>query len=311
MSATVKGLVVLLCALTFITIFLITANFSSFQSSLDLPVGLNPGCVVRKVSKYKPVDTGEQYSHPSLIQYAKLTKNENDTTVSLSFMEYMALMSAYKFLRPETIMIHTYTDLTGEYWNMVQHWNTSFVVNKVQRVKKLGSKVVPAYRITHQADFIKVRGLYEFGGIISDFDVIIVNGTKLKEWQKKAECVLSLEEDLINAGFNSCIKNSVFVKKWLDGYYKHYVSSSWMYNAGRRPKEILEKDAVCYNMYVVGNIAFNPNWNHYFEWLRKDGVDWRHKVAAHYFNRTMKNYDEAVLREDNSFGEMLRYVCDT
>ena len=68
----------------------------------------------------------------------------------------MALMSAYKFLRPERIMIHTYTNLTGKYWDMVQKWNTTFVVNKMDRVKKLGDKQVPAERITHQADFVKV-----------------------------------------------------------------------------------------------------------------------------------------------------------
>ena len=274
---------------------------------------INPGCIARKAKTYTAVDMGIEYKHPSLIQYAKLTKNESDPTPSLSFMEYMALMSAYKFLKPERIMIHTYTNLTGEYWDLVQHWNTSFVVNKVQRVKKLGSKVVPAYRITHQADFVKVRGLYEFGGIISDFDVIIVNGTKLKEWQKKAECVLSLEEDLINAGFNSCIKNSTFVKKWVGGYYTDYRSTSWMYNASRRPQYILEdkkKGAVCYNMHVVGNIAFNPNWNHYQKWLKKNGVDWRHKVAAHYFSPVMKKYNATALNADNSFGEMLRYVRD-
>ena len=65
-------------------------------------------------------------------------------------------------------------------------------------------------------------------------------------------------------------------------------------------------------MHVLGNIAINPKYNMaYKQWLKKNGVDWRHKVAAHYFNKNMKRYNESALQADNSFGEMLRYVMET
>ena len=150
--------------------------------------------------------------------------------------------------------------------------------------------------------------MYELGGIISDFDVIIINGTALKELQRKAECVLSLENDFVNAGFNSCIKKSTFVEKWLNGYYTAYRHKSWMYNASHRPRTILKANDTCYNMHVVPNIAMDPNFSGYKKWLMKNGVQWRKKIAAHYFNKRLKNSNEAALQADNSFGEMLRYI---
>ena len=271
----------------------------------------NPGCKARKIGKYRPVDTGVVYQHPSLIQYAKLTNNRTATTVQLTFMEYVAVMSAYKFLQPKKIMFHTYTEISGKYWDLIQKWNVTVIVNKVDRVERLGGKVVPDSLVTHQADFIKVRGLLEFGGTISDFDVIIINGSEWKRMQRSAECVLSQEYVLINAGFNSCVRNSSFAREWLRGYYTDY-KTYWLYNASERPRSILEDGHtdVCYNMLVVDGIATNPNWSHFPQWLVPNGVDWRRKVAAHYFNADLKNYGEERVQARNSFGELLRYVLE-
>ena len=198
---------------------------------------VNPGCTTRKIDDYKPVDRIAYYHHPSLIQYAKLSKQDSDAPVSLTFMEYVALLSAHKFLKPDKILIHTYTNITGKYWDMVQKWDTPVVIRKNERVVKVG---ISPDMITHHADFIKIRGLYELGGTISDFDVIIVNGTKWREMQKRAECVLSQELERLNAGFDSCIANSSFVRRWLDGYYTDY-STDWLHNAAFVPKYILEE----------------------------------------------------------------------
>ena len=275
----------------------------------------NPGCITRELAKYKPIDTGTVYHHPSLIHYAKLSSSPSPDPVSLTFMEYVALMSAHKFYRPERIMLHTYTDITGKYWDMVQNWTTPIQVNKLERVTHVGGKKL--HYITHQADYVKIRTLWELGGIISDFDVIIINGTRLKEMQRISECVLSMEhhpgwahlQDVMNAGFNSCIKGSAFVKKWLDGYLKDY-RPEWLYNAAQRPTGILisKTSEECFNMYVVDRIAADPNWVDFKRWRVPNAVDWRTKVAAHYFNKDLKVLDESAVNADNPMGEMLRHV---
>lgn len=270
----------------------------------------NLGCVSRRLSQYKPVDSGATtYNHPAVIQYAKLSKGSNP--VSLTFMDYMAMMSAYKFLHPDKIVIHTYTDIKGKYFELARKWNTSVQVNKIRQVSRLNGKGV-SY-IQHQADFIKVRGLLEFGGVTSDFDVIIVNGTKLKSMQRMSECVLSREGEYVNNGFTSCIKNSTFVRKWLDGYYTDYQPRLWLHNASFKPAGILQSKEpnVCYNMYVVNGIATDPSYKLAGTlWTQRNGVNWRSKVAAHYFSKNIRQFQESALNRQDSIGELLRHVMD-
>ncbi len=180
-------------------------------------------------------------------------------------------------------------------------------MNKIGRINKLNGKTV-AY-IEHQADFCKVRALLEFGGVVPDFDVIIVNGMKLRHMQRISECVLSREGHNLNIGFQSCIRNSSFIRAWVDDYLKNYHSDSWLKNSAVDPKNFLERDNnTCYNVYVVNGIASDPMFSKYSLWLTKGGVKWQDKVAAHYFNRKMKKFDESVLEADHSFSEMLRFV---
>ncbi len=281
---------------------------SSPDTSARTTISKNPGCVSKKLDKYKPFDTaGVVYHHPPVVQYAKLSTG--GSTGSLSFMDYMSMMSAYKLLKPEKIIILTYTDIIGKYWNLAQKWvNVSVQVKKIEHVSIMGGKHMV---IQHQADFTKLRSLLEFGGVISDFDVIIVNGTKLKHMQRISECVLSREGDYINSGFSSCVRNSSFIREWLDTYYKDYRSQFWLHNSAFKPKDILEEKNtdVCHNMYLVGDIATDPTYPHAEErWLKKDGVKWQAKVAAHYFSKHMRQFDETVLEKDHSFGQMLKFI---
>ena len=268
---------------------------------------INPGCISRKLDEYISVETEIVYNHPSIVQYAKLSSGP----ASLSFMEYMAMLSAYKLLKPERMIILTYTNITGKYWDLARKWkNTSVQLLKVGHVSSIGNK--PFAPINHQADFIKLRSLLKFGGVISDFDVIVVNGSKLKHMQRISECVLSREGDYINAGFSSCIRNSSFIRKWLDTYSKDYRPHLWLHNSAFQPKYILEnRTDVCHNVYLVGDIATDPTYAKAPEvWLKKNGVKWENKVAAHYFNRPMRLSDATVLDRGHSFGKMLRYIWD-
>ncbi len=147
---------------------------------------VNPGCFHTKggdiLGKYKSVDTGTVYHNPSIVQYTKLSRGNRPTM--LTFKDYMAILSAYKLIQPERIIIHTYGNIEGKYWDITQKWNKTIVeTSKAQRVSQIGGKSV-SY-IQHQADYIKLHGLLKFGGVISDFDVIVVNGTRLKQLHAK------------------------------------------------------------------------------------------------------------------------------
>ena len=191
-------------------------------------------------------------------------------------------------------------------------WNTTVRANKVDQVRTLSGKEV--YYIEHQADFIKLSSLLEYGGIMSDFDVLVINGTQIKHMQSVSECVLSLEnQDLINIGFTSCVKNSSFVRRWVDKYHTDFQPESFVHNSQSMPAVFLKDNnsSICYNMFVVHGVATQPTWEQApILWKQRNGVDWRGKVAAHYFDRSIRNFGESVLRGDSSIAELLRYVRD-
>ena len=267
----------------------------------------NPGCIERKLSRYRSLDTGRVYHHPSIVHYAKLSGGSGD--VALTFRDYTSVLSVYKFLQPERIIFHTYTGMTGKYWDVIRDWkNVRVEIDKIPPVNVIGGKR-PFY-IQHQADYVKLRALYELGGVTMDFDVIMVNGTQLKQEQKISECVLSEEFQYVNGGFHSCIAKSPFIAKWLDGYHKDYKPELWLHNVSFKPAGILLKDTdVCYNLYLDDTISTHPNWGKRNEWL-KNGVSWRYKTATHYFLRIgmVPNDDEHLLQADHSLGQLFRYV---
>ena len=83
----------------------------------------------------------------------------------------MSKLSAYKFLKPENSILHNNTDVVGTYWKYIQEWSDIMVeIHKIERVPKLAG--VKVKYISHEADYMKLRMLKEYGGSIFDFDVI-------------------------------------------------------------------------------------------------------------------------------------------
>ena len=285
-----------------------TAVANTEAVNINTTSKINPGCLERKLNRYRAVDTGEIYHHPKIIHYVKL--NGGGGPCSLNFREYTSVLSVYKFLQPEKFIFHVYTSMDGHYWEVIRQWkDVKIEVNKISRVRYIGGK--PVTWIQHEADYIKLRELFHHGGISMDSDVIIVNATRLKYEQRLSECIISEEGEYINIGFQSCIKNSPFIKKWLEGYDTDYRPHLWLHNGSFKPASILldKKDSVCYNVYLDDTICVHPNWGNQREWLRKDGVQWRSKTAAHYFVKSnIQNDNEKILGENHSLAELLQYV---
>ena len=272
---------------------------------------VNSGCVKDTLDAYKSVQTLKQYDHPPIVHYIKLMRGMD--SIHLSLREYLSMMSAYKFLKPAQIIVHSNTKIEGEYWDQAQKWvGTSVKINFVTRIAQLNGKRVKWTQ--HAADYVKVSQLLEYGGLVSDFDVIIINGTRLKEEQRKSECVIAQESDTLHTGFVSCIKDSFFVRQWLDTYHNDYQSSSWIYNSVNVPNNILldKTNSVCYDVYLDNTICHPNEHDAPGEWLFHGGVPhWREKTAAHYYLKHIKlPPDDQLLAGDTSLGEMLRYVHD-
>ena len=268
---------------------------------------LNPGCSAKKLNKYRSLDKGQVYNHPPIIHYARLSHSAS--TFSLNFREYTSILSAFKFLQPKRIIFHVYTGtrLTGKYWEVINKWQGVEVeVNAMAPVRYLSGKRVGW--IQHEADYIKLREVYRSGGVAMDFDVVIVNGSRLKHQQRLSECVLSEEGEYINGGYYSCIEHSAFLKKWLEGYETDYRPELWLHNVSFKPRDLLLQTDVCYNVHLDDTICIHPNWGKQRDWLGS-GVEWRSKTAAHYFVKSnIRNDGEGLLKESSSLAQLIQYV---
>ena len=271
---------------------------------------INPGCKKRRLKDYRAVDTGKTYDHPSIVHYYKLSRSDGLT--SINFREYTSVLSVYKFLKPERIVFYVNSNtLGGYYWNIINTWADVVIqVRKVPQASTIGGKYVPW--ITHEADYVKLKTIYQSGGLALDFDVIIVNGTRLKREQNLSECVLSEEGEYINGGFYSCIRRSPYIAKWLNSYDTDYRPELWLHNVSFKPRDFLiEPDSsnVCYNVHLDDTICIHPNWGKQREWLKKNSVNWRTKTAAHYFvKNNIRNDGKGLLKEDHSLADLIRYV---
>ena len=268
---------------------------------------INPGCRERTLETYIPVKTEKCYHHPSIVHYAKFHR-ERGGSLSLTFIEYLSMLSTYKVLQPEIIFLHSNGRFVGKYWDITQTWtNTIVKVNPVKNFTHFG-KVKLGF-IEHNADYAKLSQVLKHGGVATDFDVIMSNATKLHEWQSVSECVVAQETTGIRISFFSCMKDSPYMRAIVDSYHKNY-KPAWVYNAGVIPTDLLLKKGRkdCFNVYVDTEIC-NPDYTKAREqWLKPHGVKWRPKIANHYFKRLLGLSDEDMLKTNSSLNEMLHSV---
>ena len=283
---------------------------------------LNPGCKKpRSLSAYKPVETSSLlYVHPPIVHFAKIFSPAHaKSSEELSYKEYLSMLSYYKFLKPKLIVLHSNIGVHGKYWAETQSWTgTKVVLIKVPPISKLQNQDVIFW--AHVADYVKISALLEYGGIASDFDVIFLKGDRYREASQKVECILACEGkgdecSKINGGFYSCSKNSLYMLNWLKSYHFDYKPWEWVYNAGDIPTQLLTNNSsLCYNVMVDETISKDPIFEESEKWLKEGGVDWKSKMVTHYYLRYETSKlpsDEAILKLDNSYGQMLRYVVES
>ena len=245
------------------------------------------------------------YSHQKIVHYVYVS----DASPHLTFRQYLSVLASHKFFRPERILLHSNVAPSGKYWDLAVK-TTGIEYNHVERVRRIGGKA-PGW-VQHEADYIKVSQVLLFGGVALDFDAVILNGTKLRDEQRRGECVLSGENSCtyLNIGVFSCVKGSRYLHDWREGYHKDYRPYLWLYNSCTNTPTDLVKKGI-YEVVIDPDISQYPSWSvSKKEWLgtgRK--VDWRGKAASHYFCRGAVQDGTEILDMDNSLGEMFRSLA--
>ena len=180
------------------------------------------------------------------------------------------------------------------------------------RIPSIGKKHSKPGFITHEADYFKVSNGFKEGGIFSDFDVVILNGTRLREMQMKSELVIGRDNDPCDttcARFFSVVPGSKFMKKWLDGYEDDYKPGEWIYNAGGVPSKLLRDCPWCYDVTVDSHMS---NWDEVYRgyWRKNDSMlDWKKKAVAHYMRISMSiKHPKDLLNTSTPITEMFKFI---
>ena len=275
----------------------------------------NPGCSSGNLLSYRPRRPGPEYFHPNVVHYMKLAADvKQGDHGTINFIEYVSMLSFHSFLNPDKIIIHSNLEkFSGKYWDMVQKWTTSRVeLRKISIPSTIGGKKWKY--VEHVADYLKLVVVKEYGGIATDFDVFVLNGTNIIEQRKRAECFLSCEGlncITINAGFYSCSKQSKYIESLMNKYDADYHPEEWLYNAGYVPTEMLVRGNECHNVYVDYTIVGDPyGADDASHWLKSNGVDWKNRSILHIIVRNIdiKLDRETILNGNSSFSELIRTI---
>ena len=238
------------------------------------------------------------------------TSAPNSPDHDLCFLECVALLSVLKHLQPENIMLHTNAP-TFSPFSSCRTWITDLSMIKILPLvpnTSIGGKNITI--LHHQADIAKLKILREFGGVVMDMDVFVINGTFIREVLRNFTCMLSQEgSQMLNAGFAACRKGAKWPGILLEFYKKDY-RKDWYYNSAVIPFRILRRNrALQRTVYVDDTISDNPEGKEGYKMLRMKGmVDWRRKVAFQSFYHNCRLGLGDLNGMDTGFGELLRWI---
>lgn len=125
-----------------------------------------------------PSDHEANIKIPSIVHFVQLKKYEN-SKLHFSFESFLALYSAYSFIQPSLIYIHT--DFNDEIADAKRHGSswTKKLLTAFPDVVKLNQVFAPVEAngqriilVEHRSDFERLDQLALLGGIYLDWDVL-------------------------------------------------------------------------------------------------------------------------------------------
>ncbi|GAV00471.1 hypothetical protein RvY_11314 [Ramazzottius varieornatus] len=180
----------------------------------------------------------------------------------LNFLGCLGAYSAALNLEPDRILIHTNNASLNplvqcdSLLNMTIRWPLVEVI-KVGLQKKMNNKAIGT--IQHEADIRKLQSVEEYGGLVLDFDVYVINGTLLRWLMQQHPCIVCHEVDRLNAGFLGCQQPHARYPQLVleESYRKRYNPNCWLCNSGQEPWNVLQKNKE--TALVVNGVCDHPS----------------------------------------------------
>lgn len=92
-----------------------------------------------------------------------------DNTHTLTYPQYLSILSVLKYCKPDSITIWSETDIEGDYYNKIKH---DVEIRKIEREKEIFGNPIVHTELHAWSDIYRNMIMYEYGGIYCDFDII-------------------------------------------------------------------------------------------------------------------------------------------
>ncbi|OQV24636.1 hypothetical protein BV898_01695 [Hypsibius exemplaris] len=239
-----------------------------------------------------------------LLHYVKF-KPDDQTTVTLRFLEYLSVLSAVQRLKPDQIMLHGDLEPTGKYWDELKAQN---LIKFVYRPKnfELKGRIKKLAHIYHHADKTKLDILVEYGGLTIDFDVYFVRGERIKAILQVHPALTCYGDEIgYSLGLAGGWKTSRLLHAWRRSFNVIY-STDWNFNCGDVQKYLSE--VFSDEVYVVDQVCNNPHPDgHLGPFFNDHGrVHWTDSVAIHTYHRH-SGIKQVEVAEDLTSGTLTDY----
>ncbi|KAJ4422715.1 hypothetical protein N0V82_002612 [Gnomoniopsis sp. IMI 355080] len=129
-----------------------------------------------------PSTTDRTRTIPRIVHLVQLKSDEN-AELHFSFQSFLCLYTAYHFIKPDTIFIHT-DHSQDSLEHAIDHGSswTRKVLTAFPNVVKLNSVTpptvatngLPIERIEHKSDFVRMEQIAIYGGLYLDWDVVTI-----------------------------------------------------------------------------------------------------------------------------------------
>ena len=283
------------------------ARSRSWNGSRDQAAssGPSPPTQAKDVSKKETVRAASTYLIPNLVHFVRVTGRQT----ALDFTEMMSIKSAFKMQRPDAMYMHCDYPPDGQWWTDL---TSELQIKVIQRSIPTHIGNIHLNSMSLACDAIKLDILKEYGGVVMETDVIIIQS--LDPLRHYNFSIGQEKSPRLSTGIILANKNSAFLHILLNSLNSsNPLLSLTTPDIGRRAYGVWQQQRPL--VHVEEEALSSPDWVHryllfsdndFFRW-------WRRKLYVVHF--MFEKQEGAVYNPEyiktlkNLVGSVLRYIC--
>lgn len=261
----------------------------------------------------KSIYQGKQ-TVPNIVHYIWFGCDYKRSTMDT--LQFLSMLSAYLILNPKHLLFHADCQPKGPYFDLISRLPVfRFILTEAPTTVHNRPVKNPA----HQSDVLRLRLLRQYGGIyLDDTEIVTKPFTELMKYDMTLP---HQSNGTLQNGVIVARPESAFLRRWYLYGYKDFDDKRWGWNSCIQPYKL---DTQFPGKLHVEKNTFMPIWDQYNvlwdntdkTYTEKGGYPWKDigNYAVHIYNKQskkpVKNNLHEILRQDNTVGELARFVIE-